>query len=226
MISATAGFTKKSVWERVVQYCFLCFALIVGTGSCGPAASVAALTPVTVQLSWLHQAEFAGFYAAEQQGYFQDEGLDFSFIEGGPEVDFIAPVAEGRAEFGIAQPADVILARAAGKPLKSVAVIFQRSPIVFFSLADSGIIRPQDLIGKKIRTAVSIDQTLAAMMAKQGISPDQYDVVYLPSDVEQFASGEVPVWGGFINVFVLEVQKAGHKINIISPDDYGIHFYL
>ncbi len=43
--------------------------------------------------------------------------------------------------------------------------------------------------------------------------------------IGEFASGDVPVWGGFIHVFVLEVQKAGYKINIISPDDYGIHFY-
>ncbi len=62
-------------------------------------------------------------------------------------------------------------------------------------------------------------------MAKEGISPEQYKPVYLSSDIKQFAAGDVPVWGGFINVFVLEVQRAGYKVNIISPDDYGIHFY-
>ena len=197
--------------------------LIMST--CSTAAPATGLTPVTVQLSWTHQAEFAGFYAAEQQGYFREQGLEVTFLEGGPEVDFIGPVADGRAQFGIAQPADLILERAAGKPVRGIAVIFRRSPIVFISLRDSGIIHPQDFIGKKIRTAVTIDKTLRAMMAKQGISQDQYDPVNLPSDIEQFASGDVPIWGGFINVFVLEVQRAGYKINIISPDDYGIHFY-
>ncbi len=206
---------------------YLLFALIaaMAASACSTAASVPDLTPVTVQLSWTHQAEFAGFYAAEQQGYFRDEGLNVSFREGGPEVDFIKPVAEGQAQFGIAQPADLILARAAGKPVRGIAVIFRRSPIVFMSLKDSGITRPQDFVGKKIRTAVTVDQTLRAMMMKEGISKDQYQSVYLPSDVEKFASGGVPIWGGFINVFVLEVQQAGYKINIISPDDYGIHFY-
>jgi NitT/TauT family transport system substrate-binding protein len=47
----------------------------------------------------------------------------------------------------------------------------------------------------------------------------------LPSDVAQFASGDVPVWGGYINVFVIDVQRAGYQINIIYPDDYRIHFY-
>jgi len=200
--------------------------LAMGLSACRPAAPPApALMPITVQLSFLHQAEFAGFYAAEHQGYFAAEGLQVSFLEGGPEVDFIAPVVDGKAQFGVAQPADLILARAAGKPVRSIAVIYRRNPIVFFALADSGITRPQDFVGKKIRSALTVDQTLRAMMARVSIRPDQYETVYLPSDVSLFASGEVPVWAGFVNGFVLEVQRAGYEINLIYPDDYGIHFY-
>ena len=183
------------------------------------------LTPVTVQLSFTHQAEFAGFYAAEEQGYYAEEGLQATFIAGGPEVDFIAPVVDGAAQFGVAQPADVILARAAGKPVRSIAVIYRRSPIVFFALSDSAITRPQDFVGQRIRSTTTIDQTLRAMMSRLGIAPDQYEIVNLPSDIDQFASGEVPVWGGLMNILVLEVQRAGYQINIIYPDDYGIHFY-
>jgi NitT/TauT family transport system substrate-binding protein len=195
-----------------------------------PACSLGAnpnpsLNPITLQLSFSHQAEFAGFYVADQLGYYAEEGLKVSFIEGGPEVDFITPVANGSAQFGVAQPADVILARAAGRPVRSIAVIYRHSPIVFFALADSGIMRPQDFVGKKIRSATTTDLTLQAMMTKLGILPDQYETVYLPSDMEQFASGEVPVWSGFVNVFALEMQRAGYKINMIYPDDYGIHFY-
>jgi NitT/TauT family transport system substrate-binding protein len=200
--------------------------LVLCLSGCRPGAGFApALTPVTIQLSFSHQAEFAGFYAAEQQGYYAEEGIQVSFLEGGPEVDFVAPVVDGSAQFGVAQPADVILARAAGKPVRSIAVIYRRSPIVFFSLSDSGIMRPQDFVGKQIRSTTTIDQTLRAMMSRVGIQPDQYEIVYLPSDVAQFASGNVPVWSGFINVFALEVQRAGYKINVIYPDDYGIHFY-
>ncbi len=200
--------------------------LAMGLSACRPTAPPApALTPITVQLSFLHQAEFAGFYAAEHQGYFAAEGLQVSFLEGGPQVDFIAPVVNGAAQFGVAQPADLILARAAGKPVRSIAVIYRRSPIAFFALADSGITRPQDFVGKKIRSTLTVDQTLRAMMERVGIGPDQYETVYLPSDVSQFASGEVPVWAGFVNGFVLEVQRAGYKINLVYPDDYGIHFY-
>lgn len=207
----------------------LCVVLLVLVGllvsACSQSPAAQELEQVTVQLSWLHQAEFAGLYAAEQQGYFAEEGLDVNFLEGGPEVDFMTPVMNGTAQFGISQPADLILARASGKPVRSVAVIYRRSPIVFFALADSGISRPQDFVGKRIRSATTIDWTLQAMMSKVGITPDQYETVYLSSDVNQFASGDVPIWAGFINVFTLQVQRAGYDINIIFPDDYGIHFY-
>jgi NitT/TauT family transport system substrate-binding protein len=203
----------------LITFALFLFACRPG-GSSGPG-----LTPVTVQLSFLHQAEFAGFYAADQLGYYAEEGLAVSFLEGGPEVDFIAPVVEGTVQFGVAQPADLILARAAGEPVRSIAAIYRHNPIVFIALAESGISRPQDFIGKKIRSTTTADQTLRAMMSKVGIDPNLYETVYLPSEVEQFTSGKVPVWGGFINVFVLEVRRAGYNINVIYPDDYGIHFY-
>lgn len=200
--------------------------LAFGLPACGPGAnSDPALIPVTLQLSFLHQAEFAGFYVADQEGYYAEEGLSVTFLEGGPEVDFIAPVVNGSAQFGVAQPADLILARAAGKPVRSISAIYRYSPIVFFALADSGIVRPQDFLGKKIRTATTTDLTLQAIMTKVGIPADQYETVYLPSDLAQFIAGEVPVWSGFLNVFALEVQRAGYEINTIYPDDYGIHFY-
>jgi len=197
-----------------------------GLAACTPAVTpVPALTPITVQLSWTNQAEFAGLYAADRLGYFTEDGLQVSFLEGGPEVDFITPVVDGTAQFGIAQPADLILARAENKPVRSIAAIYRRSPIVFFALAETGITRPQDFAGKRIRSTLTADQTLRAMLARVGIDADQYETEYLPSDVSLFATGEVPVWAGFINVYVLEVQRAGYKVNIIFPDDYGIHFY-
>ena len=62
-------------------------------------------------------------------------------------------------------------------------------------------------------------------MARLGIAADQYEIVNLPSDLTKFVSGEMPFWSGYLNVFVLEVQRAGSAINIVYPDDYGIHFY-
>ena len=64
------------------------------------------------------------------------------------------------------------------------------------------------------------------MTAKVGISPDQYTVVTnLPSDLALFASGDVPVWGVYLTGFVVAAEQAGYQLNIIYPDDYGVHFF-
>ena len=187
--------------------------------------TAAELTPITVQLQWIHQAQFAGLYAADQNGYYAEEGLAVTFIPGGSGVDSLSPLLEGSAQFGTATADQILLARAEGRPLKSFAVVYRRSPAVFITLKSSGITRPQDFVGKTIRTPAPNVSTLHAMMANLGISQDQYSEVDLPSDVEEFASGRVPVWAAYTNGLSLSVQRAGYEINIIYPDDYGVHFY-
>jgi NitT/TauT family transport system substrate-binding protein len=183
------------------------------------------LQPVSVQLAWIHQSQFAGLYAADQKGFYAEEGLAVTLIPGGPTIDKLSQVLGGTAQFGITSPDELILARADGKPVKAVAIIFRRSPVVFISLAEKGITRPQDFVGKSIRSPSNIVPSLKAMMAKVGVSPDQYTIVDLPSDLDMFASGEVEVWGSFSNGMQITAEQAGYQINKIYPDDYGVHFY-
>ena len=208
--------------RHIPSIILLCIAVIL-TGCTKTTA--AELTPVTVQLQWIHQAQFAGLYAADQNGYYAEEGLAVTFIAGGSGVDSLQPLLDGSAQFGTATADQILLARAEDKPLKSFAVIYRRSPAVFIALKSSGITRPQDFVGKTIRLPAPNAPTLHAMMANLGISQDQYSEVDLPSDVEEFASGRVPVWGAYVNALALSVQRAGYEINIIYPDDYGVHFY-
>jgi NitT/TauT family transport system substrate-binding protein len=182
------------------------------------------LTPVTIQLAWIHQSQFAGLYVADQKGYYTEEGLKVNFIQGGPGIDKISPVFDGTAQFGITSPDELILARTEGKPVRAVATIFRRSPVVFISLVEKGIIQPQNFTGKTIRAPSNILPTLRAMMSKFNITSDQYTTVDLPSDLAMFASGDVHVWGVFSNIFTVSVIQAGYKIKIIYPDDYGVHF--
>ena len=195
---------------------------LMGTGCAKPPPPP---TPITVQLAWTHQAQFAGFYAADQKGQYATEGLAVTFMEGGSDVDKLAAVLDGSAQFGVAGADELILARAAGQPVRAITTIYRRSPVVFISLAEKGITRPQQFVGKTIRTADNVAPTLRAITAFVGITPDQYTAIELPSDVASFASGEVPVWGVYINSIVVAIQRAGYKINVIYPDDYGVHFY-
>jgi NitT/TauT family transport system substrate-binding protein len=194
--------------------------------ACAPWATPApAFTPITVQLKWLHQAQFAGFYAAEQNGYYTDQGLKVNFIEGGPTVDLEKSVLDGTAQFGVTGAERLIAARADGKPLRAIAVIYRRNPLVFMALADSGINRPQDFVGKTVQAGSTGVMILHAMLAKVGITPDQYHEVNIGADLGPFYSGQVQVWNAWLNNEVLVAQSDGYKVNIIYPDDYGIHLY-
>ena len=183
------------------------------------------LIPISVQLGWKHQAQFAGLYAADQQGYFAEEGLAVKFLPGGPEMDHLEPVLNGEAQFGVISAPHLIEARARGEALTALAVFYRRSSVVLIAKEENGVTTPQDMLGKKIRTNVNLTPHITAMLSYAGLSADQYELVLLPSDVDMFASGEVPVWGAYLDGFALTVEKAGFAINKIHPDDYGVHFY-
>lgn len=105
--------------------------LVLFITACVPAATpTPSLTPITIQLGWTPQANFSGFYAADQLGYYAAEGLAVSFIESGPNVSNPSSVLAGIAQFGITGADELILTRGQGKPVRALATIYRRSPVV------------------------------------------------------------------------------------------------
>jgi len=199
--------------------------LMIGLAACAPPVQATRLTPITVQLSWTHQAQFAGLYVADQKGYYAQAGLAISFREGGPNIDVLAPVLAGTAQFGLTTADALIAARAEGKPLRAIATIYRRSPAAYMALASSGIARPQDFAGKTIQVGRRDLPLLHALTNRVGLSPDQYTTIDSTADLTAFYSGAVQVRSVFLTNEVLTAQAAGYKLNLIFPDDYAMHFY-
>jgi NitT/TauT family transport system substrate-binding protein len=198
--------------------------MLISMSACGLRQS-AALTPVSVQLSWTHQAQFAGFYAADQKGYYGDEGLAVTFLEGGPSMVLMDGVVNGKAQFGVLPAEQVILARASGQPVKAIGAVFQRSPRVYVALAGSGIRSQYDFAGKTISINKGGLPLLLAMMKRIGITPEQYNVVDNTADMQTFYDGKMDVRSVYLTNEVVAARNAGYHLNIIYPDDYGIHNY-
>ncbi len=201
---------------------FIVFVLLIS--ACTPAGQTSSLLHITMQLGTTHQAVYGGFYAADQNGDYAREGLDVSFIEGGTNVDLVTPLVNGDAQFGVMGASTLIAQRAAGKPVRALAIILRRDPVVFFSLANSGIVRLQDFIGKKVLASRNLQSRLYAMLAKAGIDRSQITLIDTGSFVDLY-TGKIDVASGLITSSVLATQRAGHPVNIIFPDDYGVHFY-
>jgi NitT/TauT family transport system substrate-binding protein len=197
----------------------------MGLAACSATPGPAVLTPITIQLRWTHQAQFAGFYAADQNGYYADEKLAVTFLEGGPTGDFIAPVLAGTAQFGITNPDSLLMARAQGTPVRAIASIMRRNPTVYMALTSSGIAQPKDFIGKKVQIGTAGLLRLKMLMNRVGVRPDQYTVVDMTPDLTPLYSGQVDVRAVNLTNEVIAAKTAGYPINIIYPDDYGIHSY-
>lgn len=183
-----------------------------------------AAVPVAIKLRWTHNAQFGGLYAADQEGYFAAEGIDATFLEGGPGIDPIAAVLDGEAQFGIAGADVILLARSQGKPVRAIATIYQRNPVVFFALTNTGITTPQQFAGKTIRATLDMLPTLRAMMAFMAIPLKRIRSL----NFLQILPGSLQVrfqFGGFVTGMVLDLQQAGYDIQVIHPDNYGVHLY-
>jgi NitT/TauT family transport system substrate-binding protein len=114
------------------------------------AADDGGLTPVTLQLQWFAQAQFSGYYAALEQGYFEDEGLDVTITEGGVDIVPQTVLADGQADYAIAWVPKALASIEQGAGITDVGQIFQRSGTLQVSFADAGIETAADLDGKNV----------------------------------------------------------------------------
>jgi NitT/TauT family transport system substrate-binding protein len=119
---------------------------------CGVTASGAASAAdkVTVQLKWLPQAQFAGYYVAQAKGYYKDAGLDVTIKPGGPDISPVQVIAGNQADVVVNWMPDALAAREAGVPLVNIAQVFNQSGLMLTCKKSSGVTSPKDLKGKTL----------------------------------------------------------------------------
>ena len=111
------------------------------------ATPAAANDPFTLQLKWVTQAQFAGYYVALDQGFYEEAGLDVTIQPGGPDIAPPQVIAAGGADVIIEWMPAALAARERGVPLVNVAQFFNRSGMMLTCRADSGIATPADFAG-------------------------------------------------------------------------------
>ncbi len=180
--------------------------------------------PITLQLKWKHQFQFAGYYAAQMKGFYKAEGLKVEIREATPPNAPMLRVLGGKAQYGIGSP-DIIADYINGTPVVLVSVIFQHSPIVIISLRGNKISSPTDLRGKKIMVDKYLGSTiLDAVLQKEGISKDSVEHVQPKYRIDLRKEGIDAIIAYSIDRPQLLI-KQGIKPYFIRPVDYGIDFY-
>lgn len=194
--------------------------------ACGADKNEHSPDQVTIQLKWIHQAQFAGFYVAQEEGYYADENISVTFVEGGTGVDPAGQVAAGQADFGVDGGDRILASRSQGRPVVAIAVIFRKNPFAFVAMADSGITEPADFLGRTAAIGdAQGDLQFAAMMNKLGLDAQQVDIIPYMTDYSNFYDGEADITLGYSTGGLIRIRNAGYDINLIWPSDYGVHLY-
>jgi NitT/TauT family transport system substrate-binding protein len=162
-------------------------------GDTGGTEEPAELQPVTVQLKWVTQAQFAGYYAALDQGYYEEEGLDVTIRPGGPDIVPEQVVLGGQAEFGLNWLDNTLATRDQGGEIVNIAQVFARSGMTEVTWKDSGLDAITDLRGKKVGVWLGGNEhKLFAALTKNDIDPESdVEIVAQPFDMNLFLNREV-----------------------------------
>ena len=153
------------------KFVLAALATAVSVGVAAPAAAQA--QKFTVQMKWVPQAQFAGYYVAAAKGYYKAEGLDVTIKPGGPDVSPVQVLAGNQADAIVNWMPDALAAREAGVSLVNIAQIFNRSGLMLTCKKSSGVSTPQDLKGKTLGVWYGGNEyPFLNWMAKLGLKPD------------------------------------------------------
>jgi len=205
--------------------------LLIAIYGCGPQKETRAPDEVTVQLKWVHQAQFAGLYVAKEKGYYAEQNLKVHLLEGGRGIDNAESITSGRAQFAVTTPEDVLISHSWGGSLTAIATVYQRSAVVFLALGGSGIKRPQDFVGKTVAAGITgganrdFEFQFYALVKKLGLDLSKIHIVPYDPKYEAFIDGKVDVTAAFSTGGLILLRQKGLKLNRIWPSDYGVHFY-
>src|SRR5688572_11121336 len=213
-------------------------ALAAGAGflfaacSGGTASQAPETTAVRLQLQWVPQAQFAGYFAAEAEGYYADEGLDVTFVPASPDLaPHVAGSAEDGPEFTISWVPKVLEARVGTPPsdLVNIAQVFQRSGTLSVSWKDSNITSPADFAGKKVGVwDYGNESEVTAAARKHGLEVGtDFEKVIQPFDMTLLLSRDIDVaeamtYNEYAQVLEAENPETGE---LYQPEDLNVIDY-
>ncbi len=200
---------------------------LLGLGAVRPAARAAQeSTSVTLALDWYPNANHAGIYLAQARNLFALTGVVPEIYTPADPTTVLQTVGAGRDDFGISYQSEVLLARAQGVPVVSVAAVVQVPLLVMMTLTERGITRPLDLRGKAIGSSglASDEAFLSTILAADGVALDEVEIVNVGYDLlPAIASRRVDaVTGVYWNHETLIADREGYDVSLIRFEDWGV----
>jgi NitT/TauT family transport system substrate-binding protein len=202
-----------------------------------PAGECTELTPVSLQLQWFVQAQFGGYYAAKDKGYFEEQCLDVTIIEGGVDIVPQTVLAQGGADYAISWVPKALASREQGAMITNVAQVFQRSGTLQVSFKEKNITSAADFKGKKIGNwGFGNEYEVFAAITKAGLDPaadvelvgQQFDMLALLNG--EIDAAEAMTYNEYAQVLEAVNPETGElyqpeDFNVVNYNDEGVAMY-
>ncbi|MBN2894592.1 MAG: ABC transporter substrate-binding protein [Campylobacterales bacterium] len=188
--------------------------------------SLHAQKQVTLQLLWKHQFEFAGYYMAQEKGFYRDAGLDVRFKEYSFGLDIPGSVLRGESDFGL-DGSGLILEAMQGKPLYLITTTFQTSPFVLLTKKRDDLLHVSDLKGKKVMVTPNqvAMASLSAMLRTNNIGESDYEAQVHSFDIEDLIDGTTDAMSAYLSNEPFHMIERNLSYTIFNPSDHGFDFY-
>jgi NitT/TauT family transport system substrate-binding protein len=218
--------TQKTPWKRmlalILAMAFVLAACGDDTGE-GGSGECDELDEVRVQLQWVAQSQFAGYFVANDLGFYEDECLDVEILEGAVEIVPQTVLATGGAEFGLAWVPKALVSREQGADIVNIAQVFERSGTLEVSFADSGIESPEDWAGKTVGNwGFGNEYELTAAIELFGVEPvelvgQNFDMLALLNG--ELDAAEAMIYNEYAQLLEAENPDTGE---LYQPDDFNV----
>jgi ABC-type nitrate/sulfonate/bicarbonate transport system substrate-binding protein len=205
---------------------FLATSTALAASSLAWPGSGRAATPFTMQAAWVNDAEFMGYFIGIDEGYYAEEGLELTYLSGGPDVIPESSLLSGKADVALTTPDTTIKAIVdQGAPFKIIGAQYQKNPIGVVSLVESGINEPKDLIGKTLAVPPVNTITVEAMLKLNGIEKDQLEIVPYAYDPTPLIQGEIDASIDFTTNVPFTIEQAGKAATSFLLYDSGFTIF-
>ena len=194
-----------------------------------PAAECVTPTPVKLQLQWFTQAQFAGYYAAQDQGFYADQCLDVTILEGAVDISPQTVLANGEADFAISWVSKALASREGGANIVNIAQVFQRSGTLQVSFKDKNITTSADFKGKNIGNwGYGNEFEIFAALTKAGLDPAKdVTLVQQQFDMAGLLSGDIDAAEAMTyNEYAQVLEAINPATNALyTADDFNVVSY-
>ncbi len=185
-----------------------------------------AASPLVFQASWINDAEFSGYFTAIDKGYYAEEGLDLTYLSGGPDVIPESALIAGKADVTLTTPDTTVSAIVSqGAPFKIIGAQYQKNPIGIVSLASNPIKTPQDLVGKTLAVPPVNVISVEAMLKISGVDRASVNIVPYAYDPTPLIKGEIDASLDFTTNVPYTIKQAGPDATSFLLYDFGFTIF-